>query len=277
MAVSRRTERPRSTLALLVLASVTLVTLDARDQGTAVLDGVRDGVRDALVPVQSAADRILAPVGDVVGGVASYGDLEAENERLRAQLDEARGRAAAGADAVREREQLLAQAGLASAVPTVAARVVADAASNFDLTVEVDRGRAAGVGTGMPVVTAAGLVGRVVEVSERRATVRLVTDPQSDVGVRLASSGDLALVKGRGAGRSFAVDLVGPQVPVTPGEVLVTSGLQTAAYPPGLVVATVRSAELRTGALQQDVVADPVADLSRLAFVRVLQWAPGGA
>ena len=275
MAVSRRTERPRSTLALLVLASVTVLTLDARDQGVVVFDAARDGVRDALAPVQSAADRLFAPVGDLVGGVAHHGDLEAENARLRRQLDEARNEALAGADAVRERDELLAQAGLASPVPGVTARVVADSASNFDLTVEIDRGRGAGVATGMPVVTAAGLVGRVIEVSEQRATVRLVTDPRSDVGVRLASSGDLAIVKGRGAGRPFAVDLVEPATPVAPGEVLVTSGLQAAAFPPGLAVATVASSELRTGALQRDVAAEPVADLGRLAFVTVLQWGPG--
>ena len=74
--------------------------------------------------------------------------------------------------------------------------------------VEIDRGTDAGVDKGMPVVTGAGLVGRVVEASKRRATVLLITDLSSNIGVRLTASGDVGVAKGAGAGNDLPVDRI---------------------------------------------------------------------
>ncbi|MGH9165546.1 MAG: rod shape-determining protein MreC, partial [Acidimicrobiales bacterium] len=128
--------------------------------------------------------------------------------------------------------------------------------------------------TGMPVVSGAGLVGRVVDVSTRRAAVLLISDPTSSVGVRLAGSGDVGVATGRGRGSTLRIDLVEPLTKVEPGEALVTSGLEQSAFPPGIPVGQVKAATTATGALQQDVTAQPVADLDRLSFVKVLQWSP---
>ena len=58
------------------------------------------------------------------------------------------------------------------------------------------------------------------------------------------------------------------------GEVVVTSGLQQSIFPPSIPVGRVKSASAKPGALQQDVRVDPVVDLRRLQFVRVLRWQP---
>jgi rod shape-determining protein MreC len=176
VAVSRRSTRSRSTLLLLVLTSVTLLTLDYRGPGSGAIDAVKGGARDLFAPVQDASDRVTAPVRNLVDGIVHYGDLE--NARLRAQLAEREGQLLRAADAERERQALLDQQDLdfVGDVPRVAARVVSTSPSNYELTVAIDRGRDAGVAEGMPVVTGAGLVGRVVGVSNRRATVLLLTD-----------------------------------------------------------------------------------------------------
>ena len=276
MVVYRRSARPRVVLLLLVLTAVTLLTLDERSGGTGVVDTVRDDARDLFAPVKEAADSVFRPVGDFFQGAFNYGRLEQENARLREQLSEREARSLRAADAQRERELLLDQQHLefAADIPAVAARVVQAPASNFDLTVEIDRGRDAGVAPGMPVVTGAGLVGRVVDASRGRATVMLVTDPASNVGVRLASSGDVGVAAGRGPGSTLRVDLVEPGTTVSPGEAAVTSGLQRSLFPPGIPVGKVKAAKAASGALQQDVTLEPVVDLRRLGVVKVLQWAP---
>ena len=48
--------------------------------------------------------------------------------------------------------------------------------------------------------------------------------------------------------------------------------MQQSVFPPGIPVGVVRTAHLRAGALQQDVTIDPVVDVRRLTFVKVLQW-----
>ena len=276
MAVYRRSSRPRFTLLLLVLTAVTLLTLDERSNGLGVIDGARDGARDLFAPVKDAADAAFQPVTDFFQGALHYGDVADENARLRAQLAEREALALRAADAEREREALLDLAGLdfVGDIPNVAARVVRSPASGFDLTVTIDRGRDAGVAKGMPVVASGGLAGRVVDVSRRTAIVQLITDSSSSVGVRLATSGDVGVAAGRGAGSTLRMDLVDPATKVEPGEPVVTSGLQNSVFPPGLPVGKVVAATTSSGALQQDVTIEPSVDLRHLLFVKVLQWGP---
>lgn len=276
MAVYRRSNRHRFILILLVLTSITLLTLDTRAQRSGTIGRVRATARDALAPVQSAVHAVTDPVGNFISSITHYGSLKAENVRLKRQLEAAESRRLRTADAERERTALLALAQLTFAedIPTVAARVVSTAPSNFQLTIDIGRGTAAGVEKGMPVVTALGLVGRVVEVSRREATVLLVTDPAFNVGVRLTDSGDVGVAHGNGSRQALTVDLIDVGTKVSRGEVVVTSGLQQSIFPPSIPVGRVRSASARPGALQQDVRVDPVVDLRRLQFVRVLRWQP---
>jgi rod shape-determining protein MreC len=274
--MSRRSARPRFTLLLLALTAVTLLTLDERSGGVGVVGAMRDGARDAFAPVQDAAGAVFRPVGDFVQGAVHYGDVEEENARLRQQLAERDAVLLEAENAARERQALLDQQDLefAGDIPAVAARVVVGPASSFDVTVQIDRGRNAGVAPGMPVVAGAGLVGRVVDVSRSRATILLITDPKSSVGVRLAGSGDVGVAAGRGSRSTLRLDYVDPASKVDRGEAAVTSGLQQSAFPPGVPVGTVVAARSGPGALQQDVTVEPAVDLRRLTFVKVLQWSP---
>lgn len=279
MAVYRRSTRHRFLLVLLVLTSITVITVDVRGGGSGAMESIRRGARDAFAPVQSAADNVINPVSDFFGGLFQYGHLKAENASLRRQLADARGKVNASADAERERQELLALQKLtfADSVPAVAARVVATSPSNFQLTIEIDRGLPAGIQKGMPVVTGAGLVGKVVAVSQERATVLLLTDPSFNVGIRFSGSGDVGVARGNGTRQPLPVDLVDLGTKVAGGEVVVTSGLQGSVFPPGVPVGKVRSAKVQPGSLQQDVSIDPVVDLSRLDFVKVLIWQPTSA
>lgn len=274
MAVSRRGARPRFTLLLLVLTSVTLLTLDFRGDGA--LSGVRSGAREVLSPLQSAAAAVTRPLSDIVQGVIHRGDLEAENAQLRAQLEEARGAAAEAEDAQRERRALLDIQDLdfTGDIPSVPARVISNTPSNFELTVVIDRGTDHGIADGMPVVTGAGLVGRVTEVSSSRSVVRLLTDLTFSVGVRFTGSGEVGVATGRGRTDPMRVDLVANDTPIRKRELVVTSGLQQSAFPAGIPVGRVSSARSVAGEEEKRVKVTPLVDLRKLAFVKVLQWSP---
>lgn len=276
MAVSRRSGRSRFTLLLLVLTSITVITLDFRGDGSGVIASLREGARDAFAPIRSATDTVTDPVSDFFGGITNYGSLEAENARLRDRIDELERTGIEAADAQREREELLALLDLRFArdVPQVSARVVSAPVSNFELTVEIDRGRDDGVAEGMPVVAAGGLVGQIVEASASRAVVLLITDPTSAVGVRLARSGDVGVAEGTGRGRSLEVDFIDARTKVARGEAVVTSGLQNSVFPPSIPVGRVVEARVPAGAVEQEVTVRPAVDLDRLEFVKVLQWDP---
>lgn len=276
MAVYRRSTRSRFTLLLLVLTSVTLLTLDYRGTGSGVVEALKDGARDVFAPVQDASDSILSPVGNLVGGVLHHGDLEAENERLRRENAELRGEVLRADDVAREQEALLDQLDLdfVDDIPREDARVVAFSPSNFELSVEIDKGASDGISKGMPVVTGAGLVGRIEDVSRTRSTVQLLVDDGFAVGIRVVPQGDTGVANGRGVGRALEADLLDPSTELEQDQVVVTSGLQQSQFPPGIPVGTIVAATNRPNALQQDVTIDPVVDLGRLSFVTVLLWSP---
>jgi rod shape-determining protein MreC len=275
VAVDRRTAHPRFVLLVLALSAVTLVTLDARSGGGG-LAGLRSGGQDALAPLQQATQAVSRTLGDFLAGVVHYGDLTRENARLRDQLAAAKGQQDLAAEARRELRLLLGQQGLGfvGGIPTVAAQIVDTSSSNFEVSVQVNRGSDSGVAVGMPVVAGGGLVGRVVEVAANRSTVLLLTDPTFSVGVRLTSSGDVAVAGGRGRQSPMRLDLVEPSTAIKAGDVVVTSGLQLERFPKDIPVGKVRHVEMPAGALEQDVTLDPAVDLSRLEFVQILHWSP---
>ena len=276
MAVYRRTARPRFVLRLLVLSALTLVTIDTRAGGSGVIGQIRAKAHDAFAPVQDATHSALRPVGNFFTGVVHYGELKSENARLRDELAKVRGQQLQAADAQRELQLLLDQQHLdfVGNIPTVAAQVVDTSSSNFELSVQINRGTSSGIAAGMPVVAAAGLVGRVVEVSAKRATVLLLTDPTFSVGVRLTANGDTGVANGRGRDNPMTIDLVPPNTRLNHGDVLLTSGLQLERFPKGIPVGRVDAVKQQPGALQEDVTMNPIVDLSRLEFVQVLQWSP---
>ncbi len=89
MAVYRRSRRHRFFLVLLALTSVTVLTLDYRGGGDGAMESVRQTARDAFAPLQSAANWAISPVTGFFGSIGDFGNLRAENARLRRQLDEA--------------------------------------------------------------------------------------------------------------------------------------------------------------------------------------------
>lgn len=278
MAVYRRSRRNRFFLVLLALTSVTVLTLDYRGGGDGALESVRQTARDAFAPVQSAADTVFSPVTGFFSSIGDFGDLRKENARLRRELEPARAEAIRGADADRERQGLLQLQGLdyTAGLDSVPARVISTAPTNFQLTITIDRGTDARLDVGMPVVTAAGLVGRITEVSKIRSTVLLITDPSSNIGVRLANSGEQGVVRGGGNRNLLPLDLITTEVPVAVGEPVVTSGLERGLFPAQIPLGKVRNVTVAPGALQKDILIEPGVDLNRLEFVRVLLWKPTG-
>ncbi|MBW8825736.1 MAG: rod shape-determining protein MreC [Acidobacteria bacterium] len=275
MALSRRNGRSRATLVFLVLTSMTVITLDFRGQDSGIIGDVRRVATDALAPVRDGADKVLSPVGNAFSGITDYGDLKDENARLRARIADLEGQRLRSADAEAERKALIELNGLdyLGNLPTVAARVVSAPVSNFEQTIELDRGTNHGVRTGMPVVTGAGLVGHVVEVSGRRSLVRLVSDPSSSVGVRLLPSGESGIADGEGPRRQLGVGFIATNAKVARGDLAFTSGLEGGSdlYPAGIPVGRVTSASSPPGELEQHVELRPAADLAHLRFVKVVK------
>jgi len=278
MVAYRRSGRRRSVLVLLIVTSLLLITLDARGGG-GVVGPIRNAARDALSPAQNAVEDLTRPVADWWDGTFSAGELTSENRALRREVGRLRGGVSASRAARRENARLRANQDLPyiTGIASVPAEVVAASPGNFEDTIAIDRGSRDGIAIGMPVVAGEGVVGRVSGVSRTRATIQLVTDPASGIGVRFVTSNTFAVAQGRSGSDQLRVDFVAPDTPVAKGEMLVTSGLQNAAYPAGLPVAAVTSVDRTRRNLDQTILAEPMVDLARIQFVRVLIWTGTGS
>jgi rod shape-determining protein MreC len=275
VALPRRTGRSRLTLALLILTSLAVLTLDFRDAG--IVEGARRAAATVFSPLRGVADAISEPFSNGWNGITDYGDVKDENDRLREQLAELEGRRVRGEAALEELNALEAELGIAylDGIQSRTARVVSGPLSNFAHSIELDKGTDDGVREGMPVVSGAGLVGRITQATGSRSVVQLITDPDFAVGVRLLPDGVPGTARGAGEGDPLVVDtgLDGDTV-LEPGGTLTTSGADRSAFPPQIPVGTVRGTKESGGGLTLDLIVEPFVETSKLIFVTVLLWEP---
>lgn len=275
VAPASRDRRPRFTIIVMVLLSITVLTLDARD--IPVVGAIRRGVMRAVTPVGDALGSVTTPFQNAWNGVTSYGDLEAENRRLHRKLDALSGQGVVNTDAAEQVKRLKEQLGVPflATIPTQVAQVASGNFSSFDdNTAQIDKGSDSGLKVGMPVVTAAGLIGSLSRVGATRSVVRLITDPDVNIGIKLKSD-DLGVGRGAGAGQPWLVDRgIGLGDVVAKGDPVITSGLERAKFPPGIPIGTITKVTRNQAEQIQVLEVELAADLSRLDYVQVLVWEP---
>ena len=269
MTAPRPTGSPRPTLLILIAAALTLLTLQYR--GVEPLEAFQRGVRDIIEPLRSVTDRVVSPARSAWHGLLDYDELRAENERLADELARMRGRRLAAEADGELLERLLGEVDIGFAdLETVVVRIMGTPPGNFAThTIEVDKGSDDGLAEGMPVVTGAGLVGRLESVDRARAVVRLVTHPDFRVGVRLVGSQDEGLARGGGRTGFLVIDAgVRADAVVEAGEVVVTSGGRSrfpADIPVGRVLDPGDGSEFL-----REIVIEPAASLENLSFLNVV-------
>lgn len=278
MATYRRRPRTRSILIVAILTALTFITLDSRSNGQGALGHIRDTVHNVFSPIQSATHSALAPVGNFLTGAASYGSFRSENERLRNQVAGMQAGAVAAAAALQQAQAVLKQGHLpfVGSIPTVVTQVIDSGSSNFENTVTINKGTRDGIGLGQPVVAAAGLVGDIISVSARTATVELLTDPNFVVGVRLDN---VVVASAQGYGRSVPLRVTfdvppDPGFHLAVGQPIVTSGQDMDKFPQGIPMGIVASVSSPAGAATPTATLKPLVDLSKLDYLTVELWSP---
>jgi rod shape-determining protein MreC len=176
----------RRAILLLVLTSLLLITIDLR--GNALLDAARDGFDRAMRPIEDAAEVVARPVRNAWRGITRYDDLEAENERLEAQIDAMRTNDIAARSVIEQWQRLFAMFDLESPgdFDRVVASVIGQSPNNLDQIIEINKGTNDGIRVGMPVINPAGsLIGKITQTTSDRAQVMLITDTNYAVLVKI--------------------------------------------------------------------------------------------
>jgi rod shape-determining protein MreC len=183
--------RTRTTLTraiiLLALAAVFFITLDL--SGSSSTSNLRRAFDTIFAPVEGVARVVTRPVSNAWKAIRDYDDVIDENDRLKEQVALQEGAAVAAAASVRLSQELLALNGLPTlaGINSVTAQVIGDTPTNFSQTVEINQGANSGIKVGMPVLNAAGLIGKVTEVFADRALVMLISDPDYALSVKVVT------------------------------------------------------------------------------------------
>jgi rod shape-determining protein MreC len=149
---------------------------------------------------------------------------------------------------------------------TLAAQVIGSSGSEQSRTVTIDRGSRDGIQSDMAVISATGVVGKVISVFKSTSQVLLINDQQSGVGTILEQSRLQGVLKGRSSGE-LVIDKIMPDEEVKPGDRVLTSGGDQI-FPKGLIIGNVDKIEKGPEFLQ--VTVKPTAALNRLEEVLVI-------
>ena len=142
-------------------------------------------------------------------------------------------------------------------------------------TLLLDLGTAHGIRANDPVISPRGVVGRIFRPGLHFSTVLLLSDATSRIPVITSDGRVPAIVQGQGPGAFLEVKFIPRNDPVSPGELLISSG-QGGVFPKGIPVARVVEVTPADVSLFQKVYAEPLLALRNYEELLVLSRADAG-
>lgn len=264
-------------LVMLLFGNLVIMAVDARDS-----DGkqkvVRVWTQAFASPIQSASSKASGATSGFFRQIINFHSTAQENDELKKQLATAQDELRVARQQAAENDRLKGLLGLKeqSQYQTIPARVIARDPSVWFNTITINRGSSSGIAINMPVVTATGIVGRVVTVSPWASQVMLVTDEKAGAGAvvgQLGQSGALGSVRGREDIGLIEMRYVSGLEKVEVGDSVMTTG-QDGIYPPGLNVGEVVDVKNGSATQPHQILIRPGARLDQLEEVAVLLYHP---
>jgi rod shape-determining protein MreC len=226
---------------------------------------VRAGILDSLAPFEKLVDRSFYGVRYVWDRYIALIGVHDDNQRLQRENDDLRMQLAQRQEEVLEAARVRILAGLQNTGigKSVIARVIGRDPARSQ-TVTIDKGSVHGLKVDSAVITADGVVGRVIHTSNFFSIVQLIVDWQSAVGVLVQTTRRQGIVKGTGA-QDLDLEYIDDDNDLKEGDVFLTSG-EDRIYPKGLPVGVITLIGPRKGLLKT-VTVRPSADLGKLEEV----------
>ena len=239
-------------------------------------------------PLENVLGVVTTPIRDGISALAGwaegiynysfhYEELQAENERLRAELAQLQETARDAEAAVKENERLRELLGMREQrreLTFESATITARSTSNWASTMTLSKGSAQGVAAGDCVVDAAGnLVGIIDEAGTNWSTMITVVDATLEMGALLSRTESIAILEGDFtlmAQERLKLTYLPENTELLTGDLVLTSGLG-GNYPSDLVVGTIASIHTDASGMSRYAVITPAADLESLVQVFIIK------
>ena len=224
-----------------------------------------------LRPVGVVFADLGSRVGNFFGYIGNIGDLNEENKRLKADLDQALSDIAKLSEAKKENQSLRADLGFKenSGFDTLSAKVIFFDPTNIRETITINAGSDDGVKEGSVVISQGYLVGKTVFVGPKSAKIRLITDPESAIPATVERIAVAGIVKGR-IGSGMVLDQIPQSEKIENGSLVLTSGIG-GGYPKGLIIGQIDDIQKISGSIFQKIELKPMINFDRLERVLVIK------
>ena len=245
-----------------IIVGLIMLTMSLVAPGT--FQSVRGVALDVTGPVAGSLHEVIDTAEGVVTGADDYWDAASQNAQLKRQNKAMLQRMVEARAIVQENQQLKATLQLREHErSTIAAgRIVGSSFNSPRRFAILSAGSSDGVRIGMPVRSADGLVGRIIDTGALASRVLLVSDRANIVPARLLRNGIPVIAQGRGDGTIDVRPLEVGRNPFKRGDIIITSGTG-GLYPPLVPIGRVVKLD------DDGAVALPLADPSNTSFAVV--------
>ena len=233
-----------------------------------IATGHTELLRSAVSTVMTPVQHVFSDAGRKIRGFTAhfteYDELKAENERLRAQI-------VSMETQVRDAQQTLDENAYLTQFLELKenhadyrflkCEVVSAKDTGYTLTLTLNAGENEGAAVGYPVITAAGVVGRITEVGSNWSKVTPLTELSSSVGAYNERTGEDGVAVGDYACRvngELLLSYLDVRSGVAVGDRIRTSGVG-GSFPRGLLIGTVSEVRWDPATMARTAVLTPAA------------------
>jgi rod shape-determining protein MreC len=263
--------RLRSVLLVVVFFVIFLYILSLNFRPPERMDLLQRIVTESTLPVFKSVGKIGSFVEDMLDEYVLLRQLHSENDSLKEQLATLEQKVIEYQEAYVENLRLRRLLDFKSTLQaeTIPAQVVLHDLTGWFQTLMVDKGFHDKIGPDMAVVNDEGVVGRILDVSDRYARVLLVTDPGSSIDVIIQRNRVRGVLSGKDV-NTCVVKYVRGNLDVQIGDLVVTSG-KDGIFPKGLRVGTVQGVHKDPLDLFQRIEVKPLVRLSSLEELLIIK------
>ena len=230
-----------------------------------------------FIPMQRGIDYLGNAISITSADTKTREELAAENEKLRAEIEDLNTQLNNTQEKLKELNQLQELYELDQSYydyETTGARIIAGSSSNWFDTFTIDKGAEDGIEVNMNVIADKGLVGIVTSVGDSYSIVRSIIDDTSNVSSTIETSQDNCIVSGSlemmmESNLIQFSNLDDDEGIVAIGDRVLTSNISDK-YMPGLLIGYVSSISEDANDLTKSGTITPVVDFKHLSDVLVI-------
>lgn len=257
-------------LITIILLTCLVVITNVDTSKFSYIEGV---VNKLVMPIQNGLTYLKNKIEDNNTFFKDINNLKNENEELRKENEEL-SKLSKELDIIKaENKTLREYANLTdeyTKYTTIPAYIIDRDLSNLSSTIVINVGTREGIQKNMPVVSADGIVGYVISVTDTTAKVQTIIDASSSTSAVMSISRDNIIVKGElGNENMLKATYISSDADLILNDDVETSGLG-GIYPKGLKIGKLVQIIEETNITEKYAIIEPAVDFSKLETVLVI-------